>query len=165
MAERRGDPKPVDEVVARLLRALGLDRFSREQEVFTRWEEALGLPLASHMKPVAVHNGSLVVAVRDSAWMQELQFMREEIKKKLNKTLGKGVISSIRFKAGSWDDAPTVGAVEEKRPEVTLPAEVEAEARAAVGCIADPALREQALNVLLASARINSREDGEEDQA
>jgi len=139
-----------------LLKNWGLDRASKEQKVFTDWQEALGETLARTTRPVAVHHGSLVIAVKDSSWMQELQFMKTDIIKKLNRALGKAVIQEVRFRVMTWDDSdPRAPNADDLKPgtEIELDPAVIEEARQAAAVIQDPRLREQILKTLLASAR------------
>lgn len=152
MPERRGPPRPLGTLLDQLLKSWGLDRLSREREVFARWAEALGEPLARQIRPVAIHHGCLVIGVRDSVWMQELQFMKSDLKKKLNRVLGRGVIQEIRFKIGAWDqeqtpEDPGPAAAPELDPADAAYAEV------VTRTIKDPILREQVKRALLAIAR------------
>ena len=141
-------------MVDRVLRSWGLSRLSREQAVFSVWTEAVG-ELAAHARPVAISGGRLVVAVADSVWMQQLQFMKDEVRGKLNRLLGASLVKEVRFRlASAQDPAPaaasgTIGAVDPP----PLDAALEAEARAAADRIADPRLREQVLRALLVVAR------------
>lgn len=169
MAQNHKPPKPIKNVVRGVLKSWGLGRLSSEQRVFEVWKEAMGEPLCRHARPVAIHNGTLVIAARDSAWMQELQFMKGEIKKKLNRHLGPKVIHDVRFKIGSWkdEDGEKDGEAEEAvalndGPE--LDPSVVAQAEAAASVISDPRLREQMLRTLLASAGRGDEEDGEDEE-
>lgn len=148
------DPKAVEDVIRGLLRGWGLDRLSREQRVFAVWEEALG-ELAKKARPVAVHDGQLVVAVKDNVWMTELSFQKDKLKKKLNQALGAGVIRELRFKIGAWAEEGE-GEGERERGgegERELGPEEMKEAESAAGVIKDPRLREQVLRVLTNAAR------------
>jgi hypothetical protein len=139
-------------------------RLTREHQVFMVWDQALGETLARTTRPVAVHHGSLIVAVKDSAWLQELQFMKPEMIKKLNRVLGKGVIREIRFKIGSWQDEPPAKGEEQADAETPdLDPAVIAEATAAASVIPDPRLRDQVLKTLLASARKEARQKQEKE--
>lgn len=141
-----------------LLRQWGLTRASREQMVFAVWEEAVG-ELARHAQPRAIENGRLTVAVPDSAWMQELHFQKDEIRKKVNRLLGGQVVREVKFTTRSFADP---GVAPRQRPDEPAPAPIdptaEAEARAAADAIADPELREQVLAAFLALARARGRQ-------
>lgn len=155
-SERKTRTRTIQEVLKSLLKNWGLDRMDREQKVFLVWQEALGETLWKNTRPVAVHHGTLVIAVRDHAWMQELQFMKDDIIKKLNRVLGPGVIRGIRFKIGAWEEKEGDG--DAGAPEAGLDPEVIREAEQAVSVIEDPGLRDQVLRTLLASA-IRDREE------
>ncbi len=154
--------RPIGEVIDGLLKNMGADRLGKERLVFDVWKEALGEPLASNIKPTFVGGGTLVIAVRDSAWMQELQFMKPEIKRKLNGAIGGRVISNIRFKLGSWNEEEEREDEEEKEGPEPDPETVR-RAREAAEIIEDPKLREQAVKTLLAAARRTEENDEDDD--
>ncbi len=162
----KSSPRPLNHLLSDMMRNLGLDRRAREQAVFAKWAEAVGEPFCDQVRPVFVAQGRLVVAVRDSAWMQEMQFVKDDLKKKLNRALGKGVIREIRFKIGNWEEVRP--ARSQPEPEIAAPPlspEVVAAAEAAAGVIKDKRLREQVLRTLLASARREAleRSEGEDE--
>lgn len=160
----KNPPKKAGDILGKLLRNLGVDSFAKEHKVFAVWDEAVGEPLCKNARPVAVHYGSLIVAVRDSAWIQELQFMKGDLKKRLNKHLGKGVITDIRFKLGSWEEEPEKAGISGDPQDETPPPEpdeeTKAQAQEAVADIHDPRLRERMYYMLLSLAR---REKGDEE--
>jgi predicted nucleic acid-binding Zn ribbon protein len=47
--------------------------------------------------PLRVSRGTLIVAVRSSAWLMELQMMEHRIRETLNEGKGRGRIQRIRF--------------------------------------------------------------------
>jgi len=149
-------PKHMKEVLKPLLKEWRIDAATREHEVFSLWERAVGENVSKSCRPAAVHQGTLVVAVRDSAWMQELQFMKDEMIKKVNKAMGGSVIKQIIFKQGSWEEEP-----DREAGRIELDRSVIEEAKKAVAAIQDPKLREQVYRALLASSR-RERERGED---
>ncbi len=48
--------------------------------------------------PVSFQKGVLCVEVSEPIWMQELKFLENDIKGKLNHTLGETVIKKIEFR-------------------------------------------------------------------
>ncbi len=52
-----------------------------------QWAEIVGPRLADITAPAAFHNGVLDVWVAHSTWMQELWFVKEEIRQKVNKAI------------------------------------------------------------------------------
>jgi hypothetical protein len=160
MSKKSHPPEAVQDLVKKILEGWGLTRVAKEQRVFGVWEEAVGEQLAQNTRPVAAYQGALTVLVRDSAWLHELQYMKAEIVKKLNRTLGKGVIRELRFRVGSWEDGEQKPGKEEAAGPVELDPAVVAEAEAAVAVIKDARLREQVLRTLLASGRKEMRDKG-----
>ena len=62
------------------------------------WRRALGERVAARATPVAFADGTLVAAVRGATWLQELQFLREEVRRKLNEALGEELVTGVRFR-------------------------------------------------------------------
>ncbi len=167
---KKEDPKEIGDVVARVLRELGVGRVTSELKVFEVWEEALGETLAKNLRPVAFMQGVVVAAVPDSAWLQEMHFLKDEVKRKLNRAMGGSVVRDVRFKLGAArdtaeaEDAPSPwrrGDSDSGGEEIELPEEVVKMAESAVASIPDRKLKEQVRRALLATARRNLRE-GEE---
>jgi hypothetical protein len=57
-------------------------------KIWRKWEEYVGPTIAQNSEPVGFVNGQLYLWVKNSSWMQQLVFMREPIKDKINKKLG-----------------------------------------------------------------------------
>jgi hypothetical protein len=67
------------------------------------WNEEVGEAIAARAQPAGYHRGVLSVRVTSHAWMQELQFLKEDIRQRLNARLGREQIRDIYFVAGSPD--------------------------------------------------------------
>jgi len=64
------------------------------------WPKAVGPQISSKTEPDSLRNGTLFVKTVSSVWVQQLHFIKEEIRGKLNELYGKPVIQEIRFLAG-----------------------------------------------------------------
>lgn len=66
------------------------------------WQEAAGEKVAAHSQPVMLKGSKLIVLVENSAWMNELTFLREKIKVQVKKSFSNaGIeIEDIVFKIG-----------------------------------------------------------------
>lgn len=64
------------------------------------WEQVVGAPLARHARPLRLRRGVLVVAVDDSLWMHELQYMKQDLVDRLNARLGRTVVRQIFLALG-----------------------------------------------------------------
>ncbi len=102
-------PVHLGKILEKTIISSGLDQESRERlrqglkenKIFAVWEDSVGQTVALHTRPENIQRGYLTVFVSDSAWMQELQFLKSEIKKKLNRKLGRGTVRDIRFQIGA----------------------------------------------------------------
>jgi predicted nucleic acid-binding Zn ribbon protein len=93
----KGSVKRVGSIIDKVMQNLGLSKRYNEQKAILVWEEIVGERIAKRAKALYSRNGTLVVEVENSTWMNELQFLRREIIEKLNKKLGKWVIDDVHF--------------------------------------------------------------------
>lgn len=69
----------------------GIKRRVRQASVVPEWEELVGTQIAEVTTPREVlRDGTLIVTVTSSAWLQELQMMSPEILRQLGRR-GKGI--------------------------------------------------------------------------
>ena len=64
------------------------------------WEKVVGPPISDNAKPFAVKGSLLLVHVSSSAWLHQLQFLKTELREKLNQGLKRERIDEIKFKIG-----------------------------------------------------------------
>jgi predicted nucleic acid-binding Zn ribbon protein len=74
--------------------------------VWTFWAEEVGPTIARQATPLDFRNGRLTVRVVGATWMQELRFLEEDIRARLNRRLGANLIRDIYFVAGSPEPSP-----------------------------------------------------------
>ena len=67
-----------------------------ENALLKLWPKAVGPQIASQTQPDSLRNGTLFVKTVSSVWVQQLHFMKEEIRSKLNELSGKPLIKEIR---------------------------------------------------------------------
>ena len=103
------------------------------------WAEVVGPLLASKAEPVRIEEGKLFVRVANSAWMQELQYLKDDIRSRLNHRMGASVVRGLYLILGAGkprkteERPPPIHPVDESAisalvPDVQLP-EVEAAIR------------------------------------
>lgn len=106
-----------------------------ERRVLTEWREVVGPRIASRTWPGAVRGGVLTVRVTNSAWMQELTFIKAQLVHKLRERFG-DLVTDVRFTLGQPGQAArdTLGTAERgrRRPQPaytppTIPAAVGAD--------------------------------------
>ena len=84
------------ELVARLEFRDRLQQYS----VFPFWAEVVGPDLARRTEPLRIEEGKLFIRVDGSAWMQELQFLKDEIRERLNARAGANLVREIFLVVG-----------------------------------------------------------------
>lgn len=75
-----------------------LRRTIRNCLLLSLWQEVADERLRKHAEPIKILNRTLYLATSNSAWAQELSFLKREIVIKFNKVAGEEVIQDIRFK-------------------------------------------------------------------
>ncbi len=108
--------------VAGVLRTVFPDSAEPEKlRVYRAWEawpEVVGPANAKRAQPTRFRNGKLFVTVFHPALMQELQFVKERIRRRLNQHIGAEVITHIYFGRGPIRQAD---AITTSPPRRTLP--------------------------------------------
>ena len=92
-----GRPTSVGDALKNFLRSSGLDERVEEAGVLPEWEARVGPAIAAVTTPLTASRGTLVVAVRTSAWLMELKLMERDILRRLNDGRSRGRIERIRF--------------------------------------------------------------------
>jgi hypothetical protein len=87
----------IDSVLGKCRPGTG-EAFARIWEI---WDEVVGSAIAAQARPAAFKNGELLVHATNSVWLQQLQFLRQEILRKLNARCGDPFIRELKFKIGS----------------------------------------------------------------
>ena len=83
------------DVLADLVQRLEFRERLREHAVWTVWAEVVGDLLASKAEPARIEDGKLFIRVASSTWMQEIQFLKDDIRGRLNHRLGAAVVRDI----------------------------------------------------------------------
>jgi hypothetical protein len=90
----------IGEVLFSALKKKGLSLKIEENALLKLWPKAVGPQISSKTQPDCLRGGTLFVKTISSVWVQQLHFMKEEIRDKLNELTGKNVIKEIRFLVG-----------------------------------------------------------------
>jgi predicted nucleic acid-binding Zn ribbon protein len=90
-------PTKLGDALQTYLRDSGLDERVEEAGVLPEWGERVGPAIAAVTAPLRVSRGTLLVAVRTSAWLMELRLMEREIVRRLNEGRERGHIERVRF--------------------------------------------------------------------
>lgn len=93
-------PQSIHSVLEQTLRGLELELPLKTYSIWSAWKEIVGEPISLHTQPQAIRNRILFVDVSHSTWMQQLQFLKPTLLKKIHRFLGEPLIEDIRFKLG-----------------------------------------------------------------
>jgi predicted nucleic acid-binding Zn ribbon protein len=100
MSKRKADLLPLKDIITSLLNDPKLPFNPDDGRIWSIWEETVGSPIARNAQPEWIRGGKLRVRVSDPIWLQELGFVKETIKEKLNKRLDRKAVESIEFRLG-----------------------------------------------------------------
>ena len=72
-----------------------------DARIWKVWEEVVGVHIARNARPSWIKEGRLRVRVSDPIWLQELEYVGENIRERLNKRLGRDAVKGIEFRLGA----------------------------------------------------------------
>ena len=166
--------KPIAGLLNELRRTEKWGHHLSRHPVFRIWEDVVGKRISSVARPVSVKSGRLIIEVAESAWMQELQLLADDLLEKLNSSLENGNLNQIQFRLGNavardnefgFPNGPLAAerVFREKRRPVALSTEDEKAAKEALGSFQDEELRDRVERLL---SRVNtSHLEAEEGEA
>ncbi len=89
MAGKKKQPEKLGAVLSAYLEQSGLAGRVEQATVIPEWEQLVGTQIAAVTTPLMItRDGTLFVAVRTSAWMQELSLMEPQLLQALNAHTG-----------------------------------------------------------------------------
>ncbi|MEE8480406.1 MAG: DUF721 domain-containing protein [Desulfobacterales bacterium] len=91
----------IGDIIDKAIKNYRIESDDELSHVWSLWNSLVGEAIAKNAQPAAFKGKLLLVHVTSSTWMHQLQFMKEEIKEKVNNALGKNLIEEIKFKIGS----------------------------------------------------------------
>lgn len=96
--DRKRAPSMLGDVVASVLQQAGLTDRVAQASVIPEWPSLVGPQIASVTEPVLLQqDGTLCVAVRTHAWMQELSLLEPELLRSLNRDPSRPPIARLRW--------------------------------------------------------------------
>jgi hypothetical protein len=110
-----GPPSRVEDVLQRVLQRVDPDKQLHAHTIWTFWDDEVGPTIARRAQPARFRNGILFVTVATHSWMQELQFVKDELRERLNQRLGSDLVRDIFFHTGTVE--PPAETPEDAPPE------------------------------------------------
>ncbi len=90
----------IGNIINRVLKTYRYESDEDLAQVWSLWDSAVGETISKNTKPSAFKGKLLLVNVASSTWMHQLQFLKKNIIKKINDSLGKRLVEEIKFKIG-----------------------------------------------------------------
>lgn len=90
-------PAPLAEILPRALKTGGIEKKVLLYDLTSRWEDLVGSLAARQSFPVKIVGKKLLIAVRGSAWANELSFLKETLLEKIHRELPHVSVEEIRF--------------------------------------------------------------------
>jgi len=145
---RMKHPAAVSELLATLFAGTPAENRLKEGAIWEVWNSAVGPQIASRARPNAIRNGVLTIVVSSAPWLQQLNFMKVQIREKLNDAIGEELVKDIYLKSGSVKDSSAETFVKRvvKREKRELSSEEREAVARATEEISDPELRDTLSN-------------------
>jgi len=89
--------KSLGQVMSEMLQNYGIAQRVQEFQALNLWPEVAGQKIAAVTKARDVRDGRLYVEVSNSAWRNELYYLKAQIIEELNKKVGTKIIHDILF--------------------------------------------------------------------
>lgn len=78
-------------------REVSFARKLAEQRAIQVWQDIVGDKISAHTKPLTIQDKIFFVKVDNSAWSNELSFLKKDIIKSINEKVGMRVIRDVYF--------------------------------------------------------------------
>ena len=88
-------PARLGDVLHAALARLPVGSRLADYALWTHWDAVVGPTLARHVQPRQLRRGILFLAVDSPEWMQEVQFLKHELRERLNTRLGRPVVRDL----------------------------------------------------------------------
>lgn len=100
MGDNKKSLTSLKDIIGNLLSNGSLPFNPDDADIWNFWDEVVGSAISKNARPSRIRNGMLRVTVLDPIWLQELQFIGEGIREKLNDKLGRNAVKRIEFRIG-----------------------------------------------------------------
>ena len=141
------------------LQSRGLTDQARHIRIARLWPKVVGETIAKRTQPLNYSRGVLIIKTASAAWQNELTFLKQELKTKLNHALGKELVTDIKILSGTRQGPRQPQEEDEAEPWVSqapTPEEIE-RARALGETIGDDGIRDAFTDLMELAQRSERR--------
>ena len=100
MDKKKHSLTSLKDIIANIVADSDLPFNPGDARIWKVWDEVVGSAIAKNAQPSWIKNGSLRIKVSDPIWLQELEYVEENIREKLNSKLGRKAVEKIEFRIG-----------------------------------------------------------------
>lgn len=137
----------VDLILNRFIEDNGIQEGVRLLEMKENWNKLFAKPLSLHMFPSVLSEGNLIINVDSNIWLQELNFYKDEIIKKLH-PYG---VKNVRFRLGKILKQTKSRFKSQKIKDFSLPPEELSYIEEILSFVSDSELRKKIRSVIVKS--------------
>lgn len=91
------EPRLLGDVLKKFIKSKPIGKSLAGASVLKEWDNIVSPPINKFARPVGIKDNKLLVEVNSSPWLNELTFLKEDIRTKLNHKIGREVIKDIKF--------------------------------------------------------------------
>lgn len=95
---KRNSTRRVGDLLPAVLKGLGLEGKLEERKLREQWTRIVGEAIGQRSRPTTVRGVTLIIEVENNVWMNEIQFHRGEIIRKIHEGFPMLKIEDIRLK-------------------------------------------------------------------
>ncbi len=100
MAVDKASLTSIRDIIAGLLEDGTLAFNPEDARIWEEWDRVVGPSISINARPSWIKDRVLRVWVAEPIWLQELKFLEEDIRGRLNDTLGRKAVRKIEFRVG-----------------------------------------------------------------
>ena len=98
MVSENKDPILLRASLEKLMKSIGAPDIDSTINLLEIWPELIGEELSSKISLVALNGSTLVIHVNDPAWASQISWLEAQILERIDKKIGKGVVSAVKAK-------------------------------------------------------------------
>lgn len=92
---RKTETRSIKDIIADYLKEFHLDTRLKERELIRQWEDVVGRNVSRSTQSIYIKEGKMFVRIQSAVIRNELQWMRDELKRELNRRAGEEIISEL----------------------------------------------------------------------
>ncbi len=95
---RKSNTESLSNILKNYIQENNLERKLNELDLIKSWEEVMGKTVTRYTKNIYIQNNTLFVETTSPVLRNELLMMKEDIRTRLNETVGEEIIRTIIFR-------------------------------------------------------------------